>query len=138
MFTTFSPVTSSAQLSIDASCASPGTVRAAVVGEIDLSSSGVLRARLLNVVSALHPHRIEVDLAGVTFLDCSGLTVLVALAQAAARTGCRLRITNPQPIVRRVLDLTGLLDVLTAEFDQAPPVATAASVAASVGILVAA
>jgi len=107
------------QLSIDARCPSPGTVRVAVAGEIDLSSCDVLRVRLLTVLSALRPHRIEVDLAGVTFLGCSGLTVLVALSQAAARTGCRLRITNPQPIVCRVLDLTGLLDVLTASFDQA-------------------
>jgi anti-anti-sigma factor len=138
MFTTISPVTSSAQLDIDASCPSPGAVRVAVVGEIDLSTCDVLRVRLHNVLSALHPHHIEVDLGGVTFMDCGGLTVLVVLNQAAARSGCRLWITNPQPIVRRVLDLTGLLDVLTAGFDQAPLVAIAAEVTASAGILVAA
>lgn len=135
MYTKLSPMTPSAQLSIDASCPSPGTAVVTVIGEIDLSSCDVLRVRLLNVLSALHPHRIEVDLAGVTFLDCSGLTVLVVLGQAATRTGCRLRITNPQPIVRRVLDLTGLLGVLTAGFDQAPLPATAADVTASAGIL---
>jgi anti-anti-sigma factor len=138
MFTTFSPATQSAQLNIDASWSSPGIVRVAVLGEIDLSSCDLLRVRLLNVLSALHPQRIEIDLAGVTFPDCSGLTVLVVLGQAASGTGCRLRITSPQPIVRRVLDLTGLLGVLTAGFDQAPLVATAADVNPSVGILVAA
>jgi anti-anti-sigma factor len=138
MFTTFSPVTPLTQLSIDISCPSPGTARVAVIGEIDLSTADLLRARLLNVSSALHPHRIEVDLAGVTFLDCSGITALIIAADLTARTGCQLRITNPRPIVRRVLDLTGLLGVLTAEFDQAPLVATAADVTASVGIFVAA
>ena len=138
MFTTISPVTLSARSSIDVRCPSPKTVRVAVVGEIDLSNSDVLRVRLLNVLSALHPDRIEVDLAGVTFLGCSGLTVLVALGHAAARTGCRLWITNPQPIVRRVLDLTGLLGVLTAGFDQAPLMATAADGTLSAGILLAA
>lgn len=133
MFTTFSPVTPPAQLSIDARCPTPGTVQVAVVGEIDLSTCDVLRVRLLNVLSALHPHRIEVDLAGVTFLDCGGLTVLVVLGQAAARAGCRLRIANPQPIVRRVLDLTGLLGVLTAGFDPAPVPDTAAFSAILVG-----
>lgn len=133
MFTPFSPVTPSAQLSIDARCPTPGTVQVAVVGEIDLSTCDVLRVRLRNVLSALHPHRIEVDLAGVTFLDCGGLTVLVVLGQAAARTGCRLRITNPQPIVRRVLDLTGLLGVLTAGFDPEPVPDTAAFSAILVG-----
>ena len=138
MITTFTPVTPLAPLGIDASCPSPGTARLAVAGEIDLSNSDLLHVRLLNVLSTLHPHHIEVDLAEVTFLDCSGLTVLVALSQAAARTGCRLRITNPQPIVRRVLDLTGLLDALTADVDQAPTVATAAEVTASASILLAA
>ena len=137
MITTFTPVTPSTPLGIDASCPSPGTVRVAVAGEIDLSNSDLLNVRLLNILSTLHPHRIEVDLAGVTFLDCSGLTVLVSLGQAATHTGCRLRITNPQPLVRRLLDLTGLLDALTAGFDQAPLVATAADGSASAGILAA-
>lgn len=138
MYTTFVPVTPSTQLRIDAGCPSPGTTRVAVTGEIDLSTAGMLRARLLSVLSALRPHRIEIDLAGVTFMDCSGLTVLIVTGNVAARTGGRLRITNPQPLVRRVLDLTGLLDVLTAEFDQAPPAAAAAAAPLSVGILTAA
>ena len=135
MFTTFAP-TPSAQLRIDTSYPSPGTARVTVLGEIDLSNSDVLRAGLLNVLSALHPRHIEVDLAGVTFMDCSGLTVLVVAGKVAARTGCRLRITNPQPVVRRILDLTGLLGVLTAGFDQASPAAAPAT--ASAGNLVAA
>lgn len=124
MSTTLSPVTPLAQLRIDTSCPAPGTVRVAVAGEIDLSNSDELHTGLLGVLSARLSHRIEVDLAGVTFMDCSGLTVLVVVGKAAARTGCQLRITNPQPIVRRVLDLTGLLDVLTARFDQTPLMAT--------------
>jgi anti-anti-sigma factor len=138
MIAKFTPATPSAPLGIDASWPSPGTARLAVAGEIDLSNSDLLRVRLLNVLSTLHPRHLEVDLAEVTFLDCGGLAVLVVLGQSAARTGCRLRITNPQPVVRRVLDLTGLLDVLTAGFDQAPPVAPAAAVTASAGILIAA
>jgi len=135
MFTTFAP-TPSAQLRIDTSCPSPGTARVTVLGEIDLSNSDVLRAGLLSVLSALYPRHIEVDLAGVTFMDCSGLTALIVAGNVAARTGCRLRITNPQPIVRRILDLTGLLGALTAGFDQASPATAAAT--ASVDVLVAA
>jgi anti-anti-sigma factor len=108
------------QLHIDASCPLPGTVQVTVTGEIDLSTADILHAGLLGVLSARQPHRIEVDLAGVTFMACAGLTALVAAGQAAARIGCPLRITNPQPIVRRILDLTGLLDVLTASLDRTP------------------
>ncbi|RSM47476.1 anti-sigma factor antagonist [Actinoplanes sp. ATCC 53533] len=137
MFTTLSLVTPSAPLSIATSCPSPGTVRVAAVGDIDLSTADVLRIGLLDALSTLRPRRIEVDLAGVTFLDCAGLTVLVVLGRAAARDGCRLRITNPRPIVRRVLDLTGLLDGLTAGFRQAPLPTATADMTASAGTLVA-
>ena len=137
MFRTVLP-TSSAQLRIDIDCPSPGAVRFAVVGEVDLSTAGLLRTKLLSVFSALRPRRIEVDLAGVNFLDCSGLTVLIVAREAAAGTGCQLRITNPQSIVRRVLDLSGVLGGFTAAFDLAPLAATDSVATASVGILVAA
>ena len=92
----------SIQLDIHPSYPSPGTVRVAVIGEIDLSNSDVLRVRLLDILSTSHLRHIDVDLAGVTFLDCGGLTVLVILSRAAIRAGRRLRITNPQPLVRRI------------------------------------
>ncbi|GGN94857.1 hypothetical protein GCM10010112_84580 [Actinoplanes lobatus] len=133
MLTIYSPQTPSAQLRIDTSNVMPGLVRVAVAGEIDLSTSDVLHAGLLAVLSAQLPERIEVDLAKVTFMDCGGLTVLVAAGKAAARTGCQLRITNPQPIIRRVLDLTGLLEILTARFDQTLPVATSSAPGSPIG-----
>lgn len=135
MFTTFSSLTPSPQLRIDTSCPSPGTARVAVIGEIDLSTADLLTARLLNVLSALHPDRILVDLGGTTFMDCGGLTVLIVTGKVAARTGCQLRVANPQPIVRQILNLTGLLGVLTAGFDQLPIVATGPDGSTSVGIL---
>lgn len=137
MFITSMPGTPLAQLSIDTTWPSPGTARVAVDGEIDLSSSEVLRAALSCLLSERFPHRIEVDLAGVTFMDCGGLSVLAGVGNAAARTRCQLRITHAQPIVRRVLDLTGLFDVLTAGFDQTPLVAAAEYVTSSAGVLLA-
>jgi anti-anti-sigma factor len=62
-----------------------------------------------------------VDLAGVTFLDCTGISALVIVRNAARRTGGQVRITHPQPVVRRLLDVTGLLGPLTAPIDQPPP-----------------
>jgi anti-anti-sigma factor len=118
---------------IDANCPEQGTVRVAVTGEIDLSTADLLRAALLGVLAAQRPRRIEVDLAEVTFLDCGGVTVLVVVGNAAARTGCQLRITNPQPIVRRVLDLTGLLDTLTARFARIPLMPTGCAPASPTG-----
>ncbi|MDT5030434.1 MAG: hypothetical protein QOC94_605 [Actinoplanes sp.] len=108
-----SPLTSSARFGMATSCPSPGTVRVTLVGDVDLATTGVLLTDLLDVLVAQLPDRLEIDLAGVPFMDCGGVSVLVVVGGAAARIGCHLQVTNPQPVVLRVLELTGLLGVLT-------------------------
>lgn len=120
---TFSSVNALTQLHIDTTCPSPTTARVAVSGEVDLATAQVLRDRLLGVLRDQGATMLSVDLAGVTFLDCTGINALIAARTAAARTGRQMRVTQPQPIVRRVLDLTGLLDVFTAPIEQSQPVA---------------
>ncbi|MCW6010900.1 STAS domain-containing protein [Micromonospora sp. CPCC 205371] len=111
--TMFSPVTMSTQLYIT-SQPSAITARVAVAGEIDLATTPVLRERLLRVLRDQRPDLLDVDVAGVTFLDCTGLGALVAVRNAAIRAGRQMRVSHPQPIVRRVLEVTGLLGVFTA------------------------
>ena len=120
MSTALSPVTALTQLYLDTNCPAPSTVRVAVVGEVDLATAHLLRDRLLGVLREHAPAVLDVDLAGVTFLDCTGVSALVAVRNAATRSGRQVRVTHPQPIVRRVLDVTGLLSVLTAPIDQLP------------------
>jgi anti-anti-sigma factor len=82
-----------------------GTVRVAVVGEIDIAVHDRLRA-LADALSA--------GPAAATFLDVGGIGVLLRAWHEARRAGRRLRIANPQHrTVRRVLDITGALHVLT-------------------------
>ena len=109
---TSSLVTSPPQLRIQTRHLSPGTVLITVAGEIDLATTDELQDGLLHALVTRLPHHLEVDLAGVTFMDCGGLTVLVVASQVAARTGCRLLITNPSPVLRRMLDVTGLSSIL--------------------------
>jgi anti-anti-sigma factor len=120
MSPTFSPVTPLGQLRIDASSPSPAFMRVAVAGEIDLATADTLRDGLIGVLSAQPSDRVEIDLAGVSFMDCTGLTALILARRAALLAGCQLRITNPQSPVRRLLELTALLDVLAAAFDLTP------------------
>jgi anti-anti-sigma factor len=75
-----------------------------VGGEVDAYSSGQL---LEYARGALHDHgpRIAVDLAGVTFMDCGGVDVLLGLRHLAYRLGGQLRIVSASAPVRRVLDV---------------------------------
>jgi anti-sigma B factor antagonist len=102
---------------LDTTYPSPATIRVAVVGELDLATATVLRDRLLDLLFGQDPAAVlEVDLAGTTFMDCTGLSALIVARNAAVQTGRRMRVCHPQPIVHRVLAVTGLLDLLAAPF----------------------
>ncbi len=86
--------------------------RVVAEGELDVDGAAALEAA---VVAGLDATVAEVvlDLSGISFIDSSGLRVLVDAAAAAARedTHARLRIIS-SPSVDRVVDLSGLRDHL--------------------------
>lgn len=99
--------------------AGEGTVTLEPVGELDMSTVGLLEAEL---TAALHRPGLReclVDLAGVGFLDSTGLRTLIEGSTLARERGVTLRVANPQPVVERVLRITstgpllGLPDVVT-------------------------
>lgn len=83
----------------------PGTgwVVVAVSGDVDLANAPELRTCLADAVER-HP-AVVVDLAGVEFMDSTGLGVLVAAHNRASAAGRRLVIARPQRIVRNALRL---------------------------------
>ncbi|MEV0569272.1 STAS domain-containing protein [Dactylosporangium sp. NPDC050588] len=92
-----------------------GVVTVSAAGEIDMSTAGRLTAVLTRVLTGTRPSRLVVDLAGVRFMDSTGIGALVQARRLATTTGTALRVTNPSPIVTKVLQITGLFDALTAD-----------------------
>lgn len=78
-----------------------------VVGDLDLHTAGRLPPAL-----DLHPGDIEIDVSQVSFIDATGLRVLIAAHQRRASRGQRLWLVNPSDAVRRTLEATGLCDYL--------------------------
>lgn len=75
-------------------------------GEIDIATSPRLFDALLVAVD--HSPRVVVDMSEVTFVDSTGLNVLVSgLHQARGRQG-DLALVGPAGIVRNALHVTGL------------------------------
>ena len=100
----------------------PGVpVIAEIRGEIDIASASWLRETLLLAIGC-HGPVVCVDLRGVTFLDCSGISALLATARRARLEGGRMRVTGPSAPARRVIALLGLRDVLMSADEQAEPV----------------
>ncbi|MGJ7414572.1 STAS domain-containing protein [Streptomyces cinereoruber] len=81
-------------------------------GEIDHTTKDVLEHALLERSGTAEPLRVVADLEGVTFLDSSGLNVLISVNRQVGETGGRLRIAAAQQAVRRVLTLVGVDTVI--------------------------
>ena len=89
-------------------------VRLLAVGEIDLN--GIDRfTNGLQIGLDMQPLTLTVDLAGVTFMDSTGVNALVQYRNRAEEAGLTLTVVNCQPLVHRVLDMTGVLPWLTTE-----------------------
>jgi anti-sigma B factor antagonist len=87
-----------------------------VAGALDAATAPVLRAALDAVLEAgAPPASLVLDLGELGFLDSTGLRVLVETHRALAACDRRLRLRHATVTTRRLLDITGLSDVLDVE-----------------------
>ncbi|GAB7041530.1 MULTISPECIES: STAS domain-containing protein [Catenuloplanes] len=90
--------------------ADPGrTLGVTLAGEIDFSNAAGVLDRIRVEVDARRPPAVRVDLAAVTFLDSSGIGVLVNVMKLAQARHAAFRVEHPNPKVRDQLRITGLL-----------------------------
>lgn len=76
-------------------------------GELDISNAPSFRTTVQGVLDA-KPRRIVFDVEALTFLDSSGIAVLVHAANNVDDVDLR----HPSEIIRRIVEATGLSEVL--------------------------
>jgi anti-sigma B factor antagonist len=74
-------------------------------GELDIASLPEVAAQL-DALLAREPQPVHLDLAGLQFLDSSGVTVLIRIANHFAP----VTAGNATPVVARVVQVLGLAD----------------------------
>jgi anti-anti-sigma factor len=79
-------------------------------GEIDMSNVDALR-RTIEPVVARAPDRVVFDLSTLSFMDSSGIALLL---QVSAKSKS-VRVRGPSPLVQRMIEATGLTDILQVE-----------------------
>ena len=89
-----------------------------VAGELDASTSPSLSAAFADLPAG--PDRIELDLGELTFIDSSGLRVLIALHDQVIADGRTLVVSSASNPVRRLLEITGLEAMFGLTGDSAP------------------
>ena len=86
-----------------------GRAVVALRGELDIADAASVGAALTAV--AARGRELIVDLAGLEFIDCSGLTALLLARKQARKAGGDLLLAAPQDQVLRVLAATRLTGV---------------------------
>jgi anti-anti-sigma factor len=77
----------------------------ALAGELDLASVEATRAGIKSFLTD-QPTQVTFDLEGLTFMDSSGIALLVQISNDIEH----VTLIHVAPIVHRVLEATGLLE----------------------------
>lgn len=84
-----------------------------VAGELDPSTAPELARRVQEAIDT--GGGVVLDLADVTFMDSSGIAVLIAAHQSLRSGGRNLLLRRPNAVVRRVLEIAQLTGELSIE-----------------------
>ncbi|WP_113704126.1 anti-sigma factor antagonist [Nonomuraea lactucae] len=77
-------------------------------GEIDIATAEALKSALDCAVEHPAVNTLDLDFQGVSFIDCSGLRVLVGVKRAIEARGGTLDLVNLSPLAERLLTAAGL------------------------------
>jgi anti-anti-sigma factor len=99
-----------ADIAVDTSTDSSGAAVVTVAGQLDISNADTLDAAVATAVAA-HPQKLIFDLSGLEFMDSAGIAVLIRATSDVEA----VRLRNPSPIVRRLIEVTGLSGILQSE-----------------------
>lgn len=111
------PVAALGEIEVVVTAAGPGACVVAVDGEVDLVTAPRLRESLLSALADA-PTGLVVDLTRVSFLDSTGLAALAMVTRRADEQGVPVAVCCVQPVVQRVLDVTGLAELWNLHADR--------------------
>jgi anti-anti-sigma factor len=84
----------------------------AISGEIDISNGDRLRSLLVAILNEPNLKQVELDLAGLTFIDSQGVGTLVSAQRQAQARQVEFGVVNAHGPVLRVLQVLGVDKVL--------------------------
>lgn len=79
-----------------------------ISGEIDHHSAAVIRADIDNAVELNMPSLLVLDFTGVSFMDSSGIGLVMGRYRNLSRRGAKLHITGVSPQIYKVMKLSGI------------------------------
>ena len=79
-----------------------------LVGELDHHAARETMRRVTELLDEYLPRECALDLAGLRFMDSSGVALIIRVSRRMRELGGRVWIENPAGQARRVLDAAGV------------------------------
>lgn len=92
---------------------SSGTLTVTLSGELDERSSHKIRAELDNLIATKHFTCFVLDFNNVSFMDSTGIGVLIGRYKKLKSMGLPFVVKNTQPQVDKVFNASGLNGIIT-------------------------
>ncbi len=88
------------------------TLYVALSGEIDESCAPMLRMRLDALFATERLSKVVLDFAGVSFMDSTGIGMLLGRYKVLKARGIPLLLRSPQTVVDKLLLLSGIYEIM--------------------------
>lgn len=96
---------------------SNGILIAHIKGELDHHNAAPLRKGIDRSMKVYECRDLILDLAGVDFMDSSGIGIALGRYKKLSKTGGKLCIAGSNPYIDKVLDMAGVFSIIPKEPD---------------------
>jgi anti-sigma B factor antagonist len=86
-----------------------GGVRVALSGDLDMATAPEVEERLVALDGPESPSDLVLDLRGLSFIDSTGLSLLINTDSRVRKAGRHVTIVSGRGAPRRLLETTGLI-----------------------------
>ena len=83
-------------------------VTAFLEGELDHHNAKEIREAIDSAIELNMPTLLVLDFSGITFMDSSGIGLVMGRYRLLSRTGAELQITGTSPSIYKVMKLSGI------------------------------
>ena len=92
-----------------------GTLKITLEGEIDHHSAVNVRSDIDDLIFCKRPRRVVLDLSKISFMDSSGLGLIMGRYSLSKEVGAQLVLHSPTVAVMRILTLAGMEKIIKIE-----------------------
>jgi len=88
------------------------TLTVRLTGELDQRMAAMVRAELDKLLEDQRIRRLVFDLAGLEFMDSSGIGLVIGRYKRMARRGGSVAVTGQEPRIDRIFRMSGLYQLV--------------------------